>query len=140
MIREAFRNVLLADATVSTMVDGTRIFPLMMPQGVRKPSLVYQRVGGANDLTMEGPAGIRETVMQVAAWALDPDQAARVIGAAEARLNGYSGLMPWGDDSPQAEADFRLITLDRERDGYDAAAKLYHDSRDFTVMWCPGAA
>lgn len=137
MIREAFRAVILANGPASAAVAGSRVYPLQVPQGTREPSLVYQRIGGVPDHTLDGPAGVRETFFQLAAWALDPDAAANLIQLAEVALNGYSGVVPVGDDSPQQTVDIRGVFLERERDGYDAAAKLYHDTRDFSVLWCP---
>lgn len=137
MIREAIRTILLGDAGVSAAVGGKRIYPLQMAQGVREPSLVYQRVGGVSDTLLEGPQGLRETRLQLDAWALDPDAAARLITLAETRLNGYSGVIPVGDDSPQAECKVSGLFLDNERDSYDGTAKLFRDSRDFRVLWCP---
>lgn len=137
MIREAFRAILLGDVAVSTAVGGTRIYPGAMPQGVSEQSLVYQRTGGINETLLEEPQALRETRIQLDAWARDPDSAAALIALAEARLNGYSGLVPHGEDSPQAVCDVRGVFLDRELEGYDATAKLYRDGRDFRVMWCP---
>lgn len=135
MIREALRAILLGDIAVSAAVGGTRIYPLQMPQGERDPSLVYQRVGGIAETTLDGPQTVRETRMQVAAWALDPDGAAALMTLAETRLNGFSGLVPVGDDSPQQTVNIKGIFLDTEFDSYDAQATLYRDGRIFRVVW-----
>ena len=136
MIREAVRTILLDDVAVAAAVGGSRIYPLQMPQGVREPSLVYQRAGGIFDTLMEGPQGLRETRLQLDAWAVDSDAAAALMTLAETRLSGFSGLVTVGNDSPQAQCNVRGIFLDNEGDGYDAAAKLYRDRRDFRVLWC----
>lgn len=136
MIREALRVILLGDVAVAAAVDSARIYPGAIPQGVRGASLVYQRAGGTFDTLLEAPQQLRETRIQLDAWATDPDTAASLIALAEARLSGYSGLVPVGDDSPQAQVNVRGIFLDNEREGYDATAKLYRDGRDFRVSWC----
>lgn len=135
MIREAIRAILLGDSAVNAAVDSRRVYPLMMPQGVTDASLVYQRVGGVADTTLEGPVRLRETRLQLDAWSLSADLSATLIGLAETRLNGFSGLVAYGDDSPQAQCDVRGIFLDREFDGYDKDAQLYRDARIFRVMW-----
>lgn len=141
MIREAFRAVLLGDAALNAAVassDGSRrIYPLMMPQGVRDPSLVYQRPGGIFETTLDGPVALTTTTIQLDAWALDPDLAANLIALAAARLNGFAGVVTWGDDSPPAQCSIKGIFMERQRDGYDKDAKLYRDARDFRVLWCP---
>lgn len=136
MIREAFRAILLGDGQVSAAVAGTRIYPLMMAQGVREPSLVYQRVGGIRDILLEGVQQLRETRLQLDAWALDADAAAALITLAETRLSGYSGLVPVGDASPQQQVRVQGVFPAGERDGYESAAKLFRDGRDFRVIWC----
>lgn len=135
MINEAIRTVLLADAAVSAAVDGKRIYPLMMQQGVRQPSVVYQRISGRFDTTFDGPVVLRETTFQFDAWATDPDAAASLITKVEKALAGYSGAVSIGSDSPQQVVNIRGVFLRRERNGYDGAAKFYRDARDFAVMW-----
>lgn len=136
MIREAIRTVLLSDGPTSTGVGGSRIFPLIMPQGQRADSLVYQRASGTQDVTLDGPAGYRETRMQIDAWSEDADRAARLIELARDCLNGYTGTVPVGDDSPQAQIQIKGVFAQNEFDGYDQDSKLYRDGRDFRVLWC----
>lgn len=137
MIREAFRAILLSDAALSTAVAGSRVYPLIMPQGVRDASLVYQRISGIVDILMDGPQALRETRLQLDAWAADPDDAAALIALAETKLNGFSGIVPYGDDSPQATLQVQGVFPVNERDGYDSNAQLYREGRDYRVLWCP---
>jgi hypothetical protein len=136
VIREAIRAILMGDPAVAARVDNARIYPGAMPQGTRGQSLVYQRTGGTFDTLLEEPQRLRDTRLQLDAWASDSDTAASLIALAETRLNGFSGLVPVGDDSPQAICDVRGIFLSGELEGYDAEAQLYRDGRDFRVMWC----
>ena len=133
MIREALRAVVLANPAASAALGGTRIYPLQMPQGVRDPSLVYQRVGGSPDETLDGPVALRETRWQFDAWAKDPDQAAALMAVVEPVLNGFTGQVAVGP----LTCNIKGMFLDNEADGYDPAAKLYRERRDFVVFWCP---
>lgn len=40
---------------------GTRIYPLELPQGCKKPAVSYQRAGGIRDYDMEGATGLVES-------------------------------------------------------------------------------
>lgn len=134
MIGEAIRALLLGDGSIAGIVGGARIFPLMMPQGERGTSLVYQRIGRSADHHLDGPDGIVDRRLQINAWAVDPDQAAALIDRVEQLLDGFSGVVAYGDDSPQLACDIRGIFLDRELQGYDGEARLWSDGRHFRVM------
>jgi hypothetical protein len=53
VIEEALVTRLLADATVAAAV-GTRIYPLVAPQGAAMPHIVYQRISGPRVHTHQG--------------------------------------------------------------------------------------
>jgi hypothetical protein len=131
-IRAAVRAFLLADEGIAAAV-GERIFPLLLPQGERRASIVYTVISELSDPTMTGPSGLSRVRMQVDCWAPSADAADALGRAVEARLDGYQGPMT-GEGSPAESVAVQGAFLDDERDDYDGEADLYRASRDF-IVW-----
>lgn len=134
-LRVGLRAYLLADAAISTLVGGTRIYPLRLPQGVIEPSVVYQRISGLGDHHMAGASGLARPRMQVSCWAQSADVATQLANLVKARIDGFRGSMLWGDNSPAEAIVVQGIFFDSERDLYDEALKLYALSRDYLIWY-----
>jgi hypothetical protein len=126
-IRPAMRLILLADATVSGLVGGTRIFPTTMPQGEVNPSVVYHRITEGADYVMAGGDGLLTTRLQVDAWAQKADQAAELAGAVFDRLSGFRG----DQNGVTVQGAFMVSA----REDFDSVAKMYRMSRDYEVWY-----
>lgn len=133
-IRPALRAFLLADASISAMVGGARIFPLRMPQGVREPSIVYARITGVGDHHMQGASGLTRPRFQIDAWAEAADDATRLADLVKARLDGYRGSMT-APGSPPVTIHVQGVFFEHEREDYDGAAELFRVSRDYLVWY-----
>lgn len=133
-IRPALRAFLLADAQVSAMVGGARIFPLKLPQGVREPSVVYSRITGFGDHHMAGASGLTRPRFQVDAWAESVDAATRLADLVKDRLDGYRGPMTVPGSPPETVA-VQGVFFETERESYDGDAELYRISRDYLIWW-----
>src|SRR5262245_12794687 len=134
-IRPALRALLLADPTVSGLVGGSRIYPLVMPQGMRSPSVVYQRIAGVYPYTMDGPAGIVQSSVQFDSIAETNDAANQLANAVHDVLTGMKGEVFYGGNSPQSSVVFQGIFQTNERDLYDSELLLHRISRDFNVWF-----
>lgn len=132
-MRQALRVILLGDTAIAAQV-ATRVYPLVMAQGERGDSLVYQRISGFGEPTLSGPNGLVETRFQIDAYAVDIDRAAALADLVKARLDGYSGIVPYGEDSPAATVNVRGIFFDAgPRDSFESDQLLYRVGQDFMV-------
>lgn len=93
-IRPAMRAFLLADTQIYMAVGGLRVHELMLPQGVRDTSLVYQAVSEIGDHHMQGPSGLTTLRVQIDAYARDREAATVLANLVKARIDGYRGTWP----------------------------------------------
>ena len=63
-IEIAIRSELINDADVTALV-GTRVYPVMMPQGFEMPCISYQRISSNRMHTLSGPTGRVDANFQV---------------------------------------------------------------------------
>lgn len=103
-----------------------RIYPIKMPQGMDKPSLVYTRVSGQSGHHMQGRDGLVRSRMQIDAWAKTAPAASSLANLVKDALDGYSGDM--GSVLVQG------VFMDSERESYDDAVEMYGVGRDY-FLW-----
>lgn len=115
---------MLGDSDIATIV-GTRIFPVVLPQGETRASIVYTRISGQGDHHMRGPSGLSQTRFQIDAWAQKADDAAFLANLVKLRVDGFSGTF----DGGAIQGAF----FDTERDDYDSEVKMHRVSRDYLV-------
>lgn len=128
-LRPALRAYLLADAAIAAQV-GARVFPSFLPQGIVAPSIVYHRISGFGDHTMQGPSGYTVSRVQVTAFAQALDTAEAIANLVKARLDGYRGTMGAGLAAVKVQGVFY------ETDNpptFDDARKIYGAGRDYMV-------
>lgn len=133
-VRPGLRAYLLADGAIAALV-GTRVYPVILPQGVTATSIVYSRISGQGDHHMQGASGLSRPRIQIDCWSLSADHAASLALAVKERIDGFRGAMPWGASSPQDSAEVLAIFFESERDDYDPDSKLYRVSHDYLVWF-----
>ena len=126
-IRPALRSFLLADSTLAIAVGGERIFPVVLPQGQREPSIVYNRISAIGDHTMQGTSGLARPRFQIDAWAATHNAADELARLIKEALDGYSGLM--GTVTVQG------AFFDTARDDYQADINMHRVSQDFLIYF-----
>ena len=132
-IRTSLRGYLLADTGVAALV-GTRIYPRVLPQGVRDPAIVYNRVSMLGDHHMLGASGLVEVRMQIDAWADTADDAYDLAVAVKERIDGYRGEMQ-SVASPPDVVFVQGCFFANARDDYDANRQLYRESWDYMLHY-----
>ena len=85
----------LSDAgTFTGALVGKRIYPQLIPQGVARPALAYQRVGrGERMLAHDGPTGFGRATIQITVQAKEYRDAKPVAQAVRKDLNGFKGVL-----------------------------------------------
>jgi hypothetical protein len=133
-LRPALAAYLLAGSSVAAKVGGSRIYPVILPQGERNPSIVYNRITAQGDHHMTGPSGLAMVRMQIDAWAAKQDDADALARAIKARIDGFRGVMGDGvqDVTP---VTVQGVFFDSARDDYHADAEMFRVSQDFRVWY-----
>lgn len=132
-IRGPLRGFLLGDATIAQIV-ATRVYPLVLQQGVRDPSLVYNRVSVIGDHHMQGASGLVTVRMQIDAWADTADQAYELAAAVKYRLDGYRGPMA-SLASPPEIVHVQGAFFSTARDSWDGDRQMIRESWDYDLTY-----
>lgn len=127
-IRPALREFLLGDSNIAAIVV-TRVFPIVLPQGTKLPSVVYTRVSGGGDYHMQGASGLARPRFQIAAWAPKADDAVVLANAVKDRLDGFCGVMGAGAAQVYVQGAFKTD----EREMYDDAVQMFGVLRDYFI-------
>jgi len=106
-----------------TALVATRIYPLIMPQGVTHPAVTYQRISSTRESCMVDDDGIVRARFQVTTWAATFASARAVID--QVRL----ALQRWSTSGVQ---DTYIIG---EYDLYDEAALIFGAAIDAEVVY-----
>ncbi len=127
-IRPALREFLLGDSGIAAVVVA-RVYPVVLPQGVKLASVVYTKISGFGDYKMQGPTGLAHPRYQLGAWAPTFDAATALANLVKDRIDGYSGPMGSGANLVTVQGVFCAD----ERESYDDIVQLYGVSRDFFI-------
>lgn len=131
-IRPGLFAFLAADASIAAAVTAggvSRIFPIVLPKGVQLTSIVFTRISGEGDYTMQGRSGYVRPRYQIDAWAKTPPEAVSLSNFIKDALDGYSGAMGSGANA----VDVQGIFCAGEREDYDPAVEMYRVSRDYFI-------
>jgi hypothetical protein len=136
MIEDALVARLLAQNAITTLV-GTRIYPLLAPQGAAAPYLIYQRISGERVRNFDESNQSAQPRIQIDAYAETYTVARQLAAAVRAALHGFAGTVS-DSESPARFSPVRIqaSALIDDRDLIDETAnpKLYRRSADYLVM------
>lgn len=140
-VRVGIRALLLGSGSISAAVDSGasaspryRIFPIKVPQGERRTSIVYSRISNVGDHHMQGASGLSRPRVQIDCWAPTANAASELADLVKELIDGFKGSILWGEASPEEAIVVQGIFFDSERDNYDAAIDMYGVSRDY-IVW-----
>jgi hypothetical protein len=125
-IRPALRTFVLADGLIASMV-GARMYPIVLPQGVKEDSIVYNEVSSTGDHHNEGPSGLAQVRMQIGCWSLSADGAHALGLAVKARIDGYRG--------PMGSVDVQGVFFETWNDLYEDSTKMFGKSADYRIWY-----
>ncbi len=117
----------LTDEAGVVSLNGTRVFPLVLPQRIQSGSaIVYQHISTVN---VDGDNRIREARMQVRCWHDSYDEAHALAMATEAALINFK-------DKDQAPTVIHTSLLNK-LDDYESEAQVerYGVVLDFNIMY-----
>lgn len=134
-LRPGLRGYLLTNAAISSAVSGSRIFPVIMPQGERADSIVYVRVLENEGYHMSGPSHLVGQRMQIDVWSQSTGSAARLADLVKDHLGGARGPWSYGGSSPGDFVRVQGAFMQTGFDDYDREAELYRMSRDYMIWY-----
>ncbi len=131
-IRLGLREFLLDDGAIAAVVTD-RVFPIVLKQGEQRASIVYQRISGQGDHTLQQPTWLARPRYQIDCWSLVSGEANSLANLVKERIDGFRGEMPYGLNSPQAFVTVLGVFFTDEREDFDPPTKLYRVSRDYFI-------
>jgi hypothetical protein len=109
----------IVSATLDPLVQ-QRVFPGIAPAGTLRPYITYQRVGGQETVTFDGPSTTRNARVQINVWSDTGALAGSVMDQVLATLCSEPILgVPLGE----------VVDL------YEEATKLYGTRLDFSIWY-----
>lgn len=108
----------LTGASGVSAIVGSRVYPLVIPQGAALPAVTYTRISGPLEMSLSGGAGLESVRVQIDAWATS--YAAVKDLAAELRSAMLSATA------------FQVASVS-DRDLFEDETSVFRVSTDFTV-------
>ena len=121
--RRALVSSLLASSDLSAIV-GTQVYPLRVPEGTTTPAILYQVLKLPRQHTLDGPVGLAEASVRLAAGSrlfAQTDAAATVL---RNLYDGFNGSLAGG-------VEVEEVVLKDEQDLYDPPV----DASDRGTFW-----
>lgn len=125
-LEQALFNYLSTYAGLTALI-GTRLYPVVLPQGATQPAVTYQRVSTVRLRTFGAPRLGRKARFQFTVWASSYSSRAAVAGQLIAALEGYAGLMGGGSG-----VTVLAVQGEGELDDYEPTTKTFQGALDFT--------
>jgi hypothetical protein len=139
-LRACLRSILLADPAINAAVDSGngiyRVYPVIVPQGEKRPSIVQNLIFEDAPYHMAGDSNFVGALTQLDCWAQSHDAAVNLAGLVFERLSGYKGLTLYGTGN-SLQMLIGGIFHDNGRDDYDAVAIMYVRRRDYRIWYEP---
>jgi len=122
------RLILTQDPAVAALA-GDRVYSEVLPQAPKTPAVVFAVVSADEDVSLDGPTGVRRASLAVDSWAEKRADASALGIAVKRVLSGHSG----------AAAGFEVQScfFVTERWAFDPESALYRTSQDYEV-WSSG--
>ena len=121
---------------IKNLCDG-RVYASRAPQNAQPPFVVFQETSSERWRDINAPAGMAQDTIQLDVYSDNNFQAKEIALQAEILLDGFRGVVFFGDDSPQSFVDFRGIsrqnggaTLDQTDEPF-----LYRYFADYRVTY-----
>jgi Protein of unknown function (DUF3168) len=118
----ALRARLLAVPEVATLVGGSRIYPIVRPQGSPLPALTYFRAGELRGDGLTQPEGLTLARIQLDAWAGSYADAVELALECQRALKHY-----------QAPPDLAAIWMEGQQQDREADTNTYRVQMDWDV-------
>ncbi len=133
-IRPGLRSLLLANANIVAAVS-SRIYPVLLPQGVVDDSIVYNRITENESAHYVGPTGLILMRMQIDALSQSADGASALADLIKQHITGFSGIISYGSNSPQSYVWVQGIFMLSGDEEYFNDTAMYRRRRDYNIVF-----
>lgn len=133
-IRPGLRSLLLGNASIVAAVSN-RIYPILLPQGVVDDSIVYNRITESETSHYVGPSGLILMRIQIDAISQSTDRASAIADLIKEHINGFSGIISYGSNSPQSYVWVQGIFLLGGDEEYFNDSAMYRRRRDYNIIF-----
>jgi hypothetical protein len=124
MIGKAIRQILIADSIVAAIT--TRCYPSTLPQDPVYPLILYMRVTGPREHSLQGAVGMATPRFQVEAWAETYAAAKALAAAIRGALDNYRGTA--------ASVRIGSCLIIGEWDTYEPEVNCHRIIMDFSII------
>jgi len=114
-----------------------KIYHMRAPDNTSGEFIIIQRTNSERWRSINAPSGMVQAEIQIDAYAATITRA-RAIGAEiETILDGYMGVVSYGNDDPQISVDIAGISLQNEFDTFDQTdtPMLYRNLANYLVTY-----
>lgn len=126
-IEQAVYEKLTGASAITALVDG-RIFPLLAPQKVKSPFIVYRRISSTRVKNIDtGPSFVANTRLQIDCYSADEDEMRDLREIVRLTLDGWRNL------SAAVAVKGSSLLNDQSMLEDQVDPKLYRASMDFMI-------
>jgi hypothetical protein len=133
-VRPGLRALLLANANIAAIV-GTRVYPVILPQGIKLDSIVYTRILESEPYHYVGPSGLIIARFQIDAWSESADRATVLGNLIKEHIGGFSGQVSYGSASPADYVIVEGVFLVSGGDDYDSESFMHRRRADYNIVY-----
>lgn len=122
---------------VAAASENEPIYALRAPDNAKGTFIIFQRVDSQRWRSINNPSGIAQAQLLIDVYAEDYYIAKTLAGKIENALDGYSGTVYHGENSPQDFVEIGGITLQNDIDILDQEDEpvLYRNSARYNVTY-----
>lgn len=123
---------------VGTDDDGQKkLYALRAPDNITDEFIVFQRTDNDRDRHINGPSGLSQALIQIDCYSKSYYGAKDLAALVEGTLDGYSGTVAYGTDSPQESIVINAISLQNDIDLLEQEVEplLYRNSASYLVTY-----
>ena len=131
-VRPAVRALILSNPDIVTAV-GDRVFPVVLPQGEVRDSIVYHRISETEIYHYRGASWLMQTRFQIDSLSRSTDAAARLANLVHETISGFSGTINLPGPPASVCKVQGIFHSSLSSEAIDDPTKIYTLGRDFFV-------
>lgn len=115
----------------------TKVYALRAPKDAPGPFIIFQRVDSSRFRSINNPSGVAQATIQIDCYAREYYAAKEMGLTMENLLDGYMGVVYYGDDSPSEFVDIAGISLQGDADILDDTDEpfLYRSTNSYLITY-----
>lgn len=122
---------------LKSLVTDEKVYALRAPDNIAPPFIIFQRVDTERWRDINGPSGVAQASIQIDCYASEYYETKDLAATVETALDGFSGTLYYGDDSPQDFIEFGGISLQSNSDLLDQEEQdnIFRDTASYLITY-----